>query len=925
MRSAGSFGYSLLKIGAMQENKTSSKHPPNHLLRDARERRQWTHEEVAELIGLPDSHTVSRWERGIAFPQPRYRRELCRIFEMSAEELGLHSVGEAKNESQVTLPAEETQKSEPLWKVPVTFTSFIGREQEVSKICTLLARTDVRLVTLLGPGGIGKTRLSIQVAGEMRSKFADGVCFVPLVTVNDPDLVVTTIANHLGIQESGAISLADLVKVWLCEKHILLILDNFEQIAAGVAVVEDLLAACPYVKAIVTSRAVLRLPGEQIFQVSSLELPDEKLLSTMLRQPNLEALGELSAVALFVQRARAVRHDFQITSANAQAIAECCIHLDGLPLAIELAAARIRIFTPQTLLAKLAQGLHILKSGTTSLPERQKTLYDTVKWSYDLLDEQGRWLFRQLAVFRGHWTIETVEQVLGNRLPGSFDIVDMVSSLLDKSLIQRGNDEDEEARFSMLETIREFGLICLRAEGEMGGSCNAHASYYLNYMESAAPHLKGAQQREWLTRVEREQENLRAALAWFIERKETNAALRLCEAFGKFCGLSGYWSEEQRWFTLVLALSGESSVVRSRVLRRAGHLAYRLRDLEKARHWYEESMRLSRALDDKYNLAGALGGLAWTLVRQHDTTVSALELLEEGVEMARASGDSWSLANALESLGRFMYRQGQLEQAYQLFAESIALIHVVGDKESLARFLFQFVSLELSRGNIVQAAALAQESFALAQELGTTPAKAIALESLGYVALFQGDYERARDFFVQRLAFARELGDFPAVAKGQVRLGEVMLAQGELDHAESLVQEGLQFFRAHHGSPDDIALALNVAGAIKLTHSALVEAEECYREALLLDRDGGESKSVGKDLVGLALVALAQEQFEGSATILNFATSLIDPAKDMHPAQRGRYYHAVEQLRTQLGSVRFEDIWSRGVRMALDHVLLGPR
>jgi predicted ATPase/transcriptional regulator with XRE-family HTH domain len=905
----------------MQENKSSRKYPPNYLLRDARIQRNWTHEEVAELIGLPDSHTVGRWERGVAFPQPRYRRELCRVFEMSAEELGLYSDGQKKNEPQHVLPAEDTQKREPLWKVPVMLTSFIGREQEVTEVCTLLRREDVRLVTLLGPGGIGKTRLSIKIAEEMRTNFADGVCFVALATVSDPDLVITTIANSLGIQESGAMLLADLVKVRLREKHILLLLDNFEQIAAGASVVEELLAACTDVKVVVTSRAVLQLPGEHLFHVSPLKLPDVKRLSNMQQLPNLEALGDLSAVALFIQRAREVRRDFQITAANAQAIAQCCIQLDGLPLAIELAAARIRVFTPQSLLLQLSRGLHILKSGATSLPERQRALYNTIKWSYDLLDEQERWLFRQLAVFRGQWTLETVEQVLGNRLPGTFDIVDVVSSLLDKSLIQRGNDEGAEACFSMLETIREFGLTCLRADGEIEESCNAHAHYYLDYMERAASHLRGAQQREWLTRLEREQENLRAALEWFIERKETDAALRLCEAFGKFCGLSGYWSEEQRWFTLVLALPGEPSVMRARVLRRAGHLAYRLRNLEKARAWYEESMRLSRALDDKYNLAGVLGGLAWTLVRQHDTTISALSLLQEGVEMARASGERWSLANALESLGRFMFRLGQFEQAHQLFAESVALMRMVGDKESLARFLFPFVSLELSRGNMTQAAALAQESFDLAQELGTTPLNAIALESLGGVALFQGDYERAGDFFMQRLAFARDLGDFPAVAKGQVRLGDVTLAQDDPEGAEILVQEALQFLRAHHGSPDDIALALNISGAIKLIQGALVEARACYKEALLLDKDGGDQKNVGKHLAGLAQVMLAQGQLEESADILSFATSLINPDIDIHPVQRKHYYHAIEQLRTQLGDVHFDEIWSRGKVITLEQAL----
>jgi predicted ATPase/DNA-binding XRE family transcriptional regulator len=910
----------------MDENKPGKKYLPNNLLRAARLRRGWTIEDVARLIEAPDPHNVARWERGEAIPRLRYQRKLCHLFKMGPEELGLLS-GDLTKSGLQQLPSssiEAAQQEKPMWNVPAQLTSFIGREQEIEEACLLLGREDVRLVTLHGPGGIGKTRLSIRIAEEMRTKFVDGVCFVPLATISDPELVIPTVASSLGFQESTVMPLTDLVKIRLREKRILLLLDNFEQVVAGAPIIEDLLAACRYVKVLITSRIVLRVPGEHLFLVSSLTLPDVKRLSSIQALPDPAVLGELSAVALFVQRARAVRRDFQITGANAQAIAECCMRLDGLPLAIELAAAHIRLFTPQALLAKLSQGFHLLRSEFPSLPERQRTLANTIKWSYDLLDEQERWLFRHLTVFRGRWIVETVEKVFGAKLADAFDIVEIVSSLLDKSLIQRcTEEEDVETCFTMLETIREFGVTCLRATGEIEGCYNAHASYYLNYMEQAASYLRGVQQREWLTRLEREQENLRAALGWLIERKETDAALRFCEAYGKFCGLSGYWSEEQHWLTLMLALPGEPSVMRARVLRRAGHLAYRFRDLEKARAWYEESVQLSRTLDDKYNLAGALGGLAWTLIRQHDTTVSARNLLEEGVEMARASGDSWSLANALESLGRFIYRQGQLEQAHQLFVESVALIRVVGDKESLARFLYPFVTLELSRGNREQAAALAQESFELAQELGTTPVKALALESLGRVALYQGHYEQARDLFVQRIALARELGDFPAVAKNQVYSGEAALLQGDAVWAESLVYEGLQFFQDHHGSLDDIALAFNISGAIKLTQGALGEARAYYKEALLLDKDGGDQKSVGKHLIGLAQVVLAQGHLEESAGVFSFATSLINPDIDMHPAQREDYARAIEQLHASLGDVRFVDIWSRGKGMTLDQVLAG--
>src|SRR2546421_1295279 len=497
---------------------------PNHLLKAEREQHHWTHKNVADMINLPNPHTVSRWERGYSFPLPHYRRELCRIFAKSAEELGLVKRKNGAGSQPSSLAA--SSYIEPLWKMPPFFTSLIGREQDVSAACTLLTRSDVRLVTLLGTGGIGKTRLAVQVANEMRDHFTGGTCFVSLVSIRDPKLVVPAISEALGIQESGTQPIIEQVKSALHEKSFLLLLDNFEQVLKAAPIIEELLAACPDLNIVVTSRAVLHLQAEHEFHLAPLSLPELKLL------PATDTLAHYASVALFVQRAQASLPNFQVTQHNARAIAEICVCLDGLPLALELAAARIKLLPPQALLGRLSKKLQLLKSAEQALPAKQQTLYNTITWSYDLLDAQEKWLFRQLSPFAGGCTLEAAETIPGKREEQTIDILETLASLLDKSLIQQVEQEGTEPRFMMLETIREYALDCLRVQGEITHAQRAHAMYYLAFVEKAEPYLKGAQQVEWLALLERELENLRAALQWLIENGDAPYALRFCEAFG---------------------------------------------------------------------------------------------------------------------------------------------------------------------------------------------------------------------------------------------------------------------------------------------------------------------------------------------------------------------------------------------------------
>lgn len=748
-------------------------HTPNQKLKEAREAHGWSQEDIAEQIGLDDPHTVSRWERGISVPRPSYRRKLALLFGKSLDELGLlKEISPTAIQPVFPLPLPRKATTRLLAKIPRPATPLLGREQECADLQALLNRQEVQLLTLLGCGGVGKTRLGIEVVSQVSSSFPDRLCFVSLVAVTDPALIASAIARELEIQEDSTIPLMEQVKTFLQEQCFLLMLDSFEHIIQAAPLLEDLLACCPRLKVLATSREALRLPAEFRFTVSPLPLLD------LTPAPDYGELAGSAALSLFEQRAQAHSPAFQITPQNIQAIAELCKRLDGLPLAIELAASHIELLPPPILLARIPQHLHVLKNRLYNAPYRQRTLYNTLKWSYDLLRPQDQWLFRHLSVFAGGATLTTLETFFATSERPAFVIVERIASLLDKSLLLSLHSEYTETRIMMLETLRHYGLDCLRAEDEFEACQRSYALFYLDMVEQVAGYLTSKKQQLGLQQLEQEQDNLRAALSWLIERSEGVLALRFCEAFGKFCGLHGYWHEEWRWLSLTLELPQvpEGKAIRARVLRRAGHLAYRFRDLTTARQLHEESIALARELDDWLTLAGALSGLGWVRYRQQ-AEATTYQLLHESVAAARTSGNSWSLANTLESLGRFLHYTGKTAEASQLVTESVSLSRKLADKECLARILTTLAEMEIAQGHHHQATLLAEESFLLAQKLRTRPLMALALSCLGDVALQQKAYAQARKHFEASIALAYDLGDEPAIANRQQKLADIVLLQ----------------------------------------------------------------------------------------------------------------------------------------------------
>jgi predicted ATPase/DNA-binding CsgD family transcriptional regulator len=644
--------------------------------------------------------------------------------------------------------------------LPAQLTTFIGREREVTTLRAMLHQPVIRLVTLTGVGGVGKTRLGLKIAGELLEEFPDGVFYVSLASISDPGLVVPTIAEALGIREVGDRILFDLLKAYLSDKSMLLLLDNFEQVITASVQVADLLAACAKLKMIVTSRAVLHVRGEQEFPVPTLTIPDPKY------QVDLQALSDYESVALFLQRAQAALPDFRLNKTNAATIAEICLQLEGLPLAIELAAARIKLLPPQALLTRLGHRLHVLTGGSRDLPARHQTLRNTIAWSYQLLDMQEQRLFRRLAVFVRGCTLEAVEVVCYETQQESQALLDEIASLIDKSLLQQVAREGE-SRLRMLETIREFGLEILHESEEAVQIQNAHAQYFLRMAEKLGSHYFGQQATEALDRLEREFENLRTALTWLAESGETEQSLHLAVALWWFWYARGHLSEGRRWVEQLLSNSeGITASLRAKALNIVGWFAYQQDDYAQAKVWLNEALSISRQVRDKKQTGVSLHRLSLVAWREEDYP-SLQTYSDEALIIFNELGDQEGIADTLLLLSETYFQREDYESCYKLIEQALALFRELGDQWAIAYSLIEQADAVFMKGDLVIARKLTEESLSISIDLGYMSVIAYGLEHLAEIssamdepvraAQLWGTEEALRDGEIARGSFLRNM------------------------------------------------------------------------------------------------------------------------------------------------------------------------
>jgi predicted ATPase/class 3 adenylate cyclase len=631
-------------------------------------------------------------------------------------------------------PAPRSMEARPN-NLPVQLTSFIGRKREIEKIRSALEES--RLVTLTGPGGTGKTRLSLQVGAELLDRFEHGVFFVGLEPVHDPGLFYSTIARALRVGEEGARPIEDTLQEYLRDRELLLILDNFEQIAEAAPALVELLKAAPRLKLLVTSRAVLHVTGEQELQVPPLELPDYRQL------PPLELLSQYEAVILFIQRAQAVRPGFTVTNENAPAVAEICARLDGLPLAIELAAARVRLLTPQAILARLGNRLMLLTGGARDLPARQQTLRDAIGWSYDLLEQDERALFRKLSVFVGGWSLEAADQVCNPKAELTLDTLDALAALADKSLVRQIETDAGEPRFRMLEVIREYALERLGEEETGDEIRQRHASFFLDLAETAVPNLFGAEQARWLDTLELEHDNLRAALEWLSESSNAVMALRLGSSLWRFWQMRGFLHEARRRLTDLLALPGasEDSAVRAKALEAVGGVAYWQADYETARTFYEESLEIWRRLADRSEMANAFYNIAFTLSVPRTDLPAAHALLEESLALYREVGDEGGVAKVLWGLAGDEQLDDETAEAYM--TEAVSIFRRLGDQFGLGWALHSMGNWGVDNGDYEAARDRYSEALTIFADARDITGILLLLDDFSILATARGQRERA--------------------------------------------------------------------------------------------------------------------------------------------------------------------------------------
>jgi predicted ATPase/DNA-binding SARP family transcriptional activator len=847
------------------------------------------------------------------------RRELDAVPDRATQRLAADiQAGRLLARDPAAAPSPASAPAPPT-NLPILLTSFVGRAEQVAELRRLLGDHDrgPRLVTLTGPGGCGKTRLALEVGGASLATHPDGVWLVDLAPLFDPELVPRTVTTVLAIRESPDQPVVAALVDALRARSLLLILDNCEHVIDACARLANvLLRSCPRIRILATSREGLGIPGELLWPVPSLALPPEGAVA-------VDQIGPCAAVRLFVERAAAVQPRFEITAANAPIVAQVCCRLDGIPLALELAAARLQALSVEQLAARLDQCFRLLTGGSRVALARQQTLAATVGWSYDLLTPAEQTLFKRLAVFAGGFTIEAVEEVC------SEDILDLLLRLVGKSLVVAEADDGGGDRYRLLETLRQYAREKLVASGEAEEIARRHAEAYLAFAETAEPELQGPNQVVWFDRLDREHNNLRAAFEWLVARSRWTDALRLAVAISGFWIIRGFYTEGHERLTAGLTHVDQPSVVllRARAYRELGYLASRQGDYFEGERCWEVCLRLATEAGDRPLIVEALMGSAISAV-DYVSPGLAQSRLQEALAIARELGLRRVVGRILVILGFLAVLREDLVGAESHFAESFAILHGVGDATLLAYGLFLRCGAAAICGDYARLRALAEEYRPVARVLGDRGGQANSLVHLAHVTWAEGDLPTTQALLVQALTIYRDVADHTGVAWAAAGLSRVHLRRRDVGGASALVDEALVLVRRYGDHAQLSMIVLRAAGDVAMARGEVETAASHYRKGLLLLADHWLGVFRLFLIEGMARVAAARSQpIRAVQLAAAAAAERTRLGAALAPFDRDWLESALAPGRESLSEEAWTAAWATGQAMTLEQAIaeaLGP-
>ena len=787
--------------------------------------------------------------------------------------------------------------------LPRQLTSFIGREKEIGDAKAHLSRTS--LLTLTGSGGCGKTRLSLQVAADTLDQYSDGVWLVELAPLSDPTHLPQEVAMALGLSDQAGKTFLQTLTDYLKTKHLLLVLDNCEHLLDGCAqLCHSLLRTCPRVSIIATSREAMGIAGEQTYRVPSLTVPDPKERLT------IEQLSQYDAVRLFVERVTSSKPDFKVTNRSVPALAAVCHRLDGIPLAIELAAARVRSLSLDEINARLENRFRLLTGGSKAALPRHQTLRALIDWSYDLLTPQERLLLSRLSVFAGGWTLQAAESVSSGGPIEEWEMLDLLSGLVDKSLVIAETHE-AATRYRLLETVKQYAAERLAQSGEVDAVRASHRDYFLALAEDAAPHLTGSEQRKWLQTLADDHDNLRQAIAACLEDvSAAEAGLRLGTALVRYWDVLGHWNEGREHMDAILGRveNPHRTPARARALAAAGELAAYQTDYACAAKLLEDGLEIGRQWEDKPVTAKCLSKLGLVSMMTYDQQ-TARSRLEESLALFREIEEKAGFADCL-------HRLGVLDDNLALFAESLKIRRELGDRHGIAESLSSLGDIALRDGDYAEARVLYEESLGIRREVGHKWGVGNSLMALGYLALYQGDFSHARPRFEEALAILRDLGQRLLIPRILIALGELAIFEGDPVAASPLLEEALTL-ASGAGSEFQAAAARLGLGRVALAQKQDLKSRAFLDKALQLYLDLGSKGGVASVLDAFAELAQQQNQVRRAIRLLGAAAGLRDRFGIWSlPAYQKRSKLYVERARASVGEAEFDLAFQEGQEMS---------